>query len=318
MGKMAFPTDPTAWVSQVFGVNAQSYPGMKGHNGIDLSRSKVGLPIYAAADGVVTVAVEKLKSYGRHVFIHHDEHGGFITIYGHLQSMSVKKGDKVQAGQQIGTMGGDPTDADPYDGYSTGPHLHFELRPDEESRSNGFYGAVDPFPWLMKRYYGGPKYRVKVVSKYGLMVRPQPDTKATFSPKRDALPYGKEIDIIDILVDTSAKREWARLYTPWEGYAAFKLGDDEYMRVIKVYERAPVEVVSTTPADEHIDDLVTAESIASTFIPAGDYVTIEQIAQHEDVTKDAVKQWIEAGQLKALKIGDLGYIINKKDYSEFR
>lgn len=306
MGNMAFPTDPTAWVSQAFGVNAQRYPGLNGHNGIDLSRSKVGLPIYAAADGVVTMAVEQLKSYGRHVRIHHDEHGGFLTIYGHLQSMSVKAGDKVKAGQLIGTMGGDPTDADPYDGYSTGPHLHFELRPDGESTSNGYCGAVDPFPWLMKRYYGGPKYKVKVTSKYGLAVRPQPDPKANFTPKRDALRYGEEIDVMDILVDAAVKNEWARLYTPWEGYAAFKLEGSAYMQVVKVYAPAPVEV-------EPI-----AEGGVSTFIPAGDYLTVSQVAKDANVTEAAVQKWIETDQLRALKIGDLGYIINQKDYSEFR
>jgi hypothetical protein len=314
MGTMAFPTDPTAWVSQIFGVNAQNYPGLKGHNGIDLSRSRVGLPIYAAADGIVTMAVESRKGYGRHVRIHHDEHGGFLTIYGHLQTMTVKEGDRVQAGQLFGTMGGDPKDADPFDGYSSGPHLHFELRPDGESASNGFAGAVDPFPWLMKRYIGGPKYRVKVTSKQGLAVRPQPDENASFNPKRDALRYGEEIDLIDILVDAGAKREWGRLYTPWEGYATFKIENNPYMQVLKAYDPVPPSVEPFTPGDENINIAI----MEGTFIPAGEYLTANQIALQSNVTAATIQEWIGTGRLQALKIGDLGHIIEQKSYSEFR
>ena len=76
-------------------------------------------------------------------------------------------------------------------------------------------------------------------------------------------------------------------------------------------------VDSTPPVDEETSEPVSVESIESIFIPAGDYVTVGQVAQHADVTEDTIREWIEAGRLPALKVSDLGYIIDKKDYSEF-
>lgn len=62
---------------------------------------------------------------GRYVLIEHYD-GGFFSYYGHLSDWKVGVGDTVTAGQTIGIEGGDPTDPEP--GYSTGHHLHFEIR----------------------------------------------------------------------------------------------------------------------------------------------------------------------------------------------
>jgi murein DD-endopeptidase MepM/ murein hydrolase activator NlpD len=60
-------------------------------------------------------------------------HGnGVETRYAHLSATTVKAGDHVDAGQQIGNVG--------TTGYSTGPHLHFEVRKDGQ--------AIDPAPFL--------------------------------------------------------------------------------------------------------------------------------------------------------------------------
>jgi murein DD-endopeptidase MepM/ murein hydrolase activator NlpD len=57
---------------------------------------------------------------------------GYETWYAHLQRLDVSKGDQVTRGEQIGQMGST--------GYSTGPHLHFEVRQDGQLR--------DPMKWL--------------------------------------------------------------------------------------------------------------------------------------------------------------------------
>lgn len=90
----------------------------KFHSGTDY-RGKHGLPVVAAADGVVTFA-QWQGGYGNIVYVDHG--GGVVTAYAHLQRFRVKRNDVVLAGQAIGAMGAT--------GRTTGPHLHFEVRLD--------------------------------------------------------------------------------------------------------------------------------------------------------------------------------------------
>lgn len=100
--------------------------GQQNHNGIDISHStNTSAKIVAAASGEVILVVDNIPgktdyaSYGNHIIIKHSD--GYYTLYGHMApgSLLVKVGDKVNAGQQIGTMG--------TTGSSTGNHLHFEI-----------------------------------------------------------------------------------------------------------------------------------------------------------------------------------------------
>ena len=92
------------------------------HTGIDISGSNIyGQNIVAAADGVVIKAQETYVQgvgYGRYLII---DHGGNIsTLYGHTSQLLVSEGDHVTRGQAIAKVGST--------GWSTGPHLHFEVR----------------------------------------------------------------------------------------------------------------------------------------------------------------------------------------------
>ncbi|MDE2071410.1 MAG: peptidoglycan DD-metalloendopeptidase family protein [Patescibacteria group bacterium] len=121
---------PLAWplasvrITQYFGntpfatQNPQIYSG-HGHTGVDLAASP-GTPVLAARDGIVlgtgnTDATCPYASFGKWVFIEHDD--GLSTLYAHLGSFTVLKGDTVTTGQVVGYS--DTT------GYATGPHLHF-------------------------------------------------------------------------------------------------------------------------------------------------------------------------------------------------
>ena len=96
-----------------------SYFGPGHPLGIDIGQS-VGTPIVAARGGVVTFAGgDPCCSYGYYVDIDHGD--GFSTRYGHFRSWPiVSVGQHVEQGQVIGYAGST--------GYSTGPHLHFEVR----------------------------------------------------------------------------------------------------------------------------------------------------------------------------------------------
>lgn len=90
--------------------------GRENHPGIDVGVDH-GTPVYAAGAGYVQQA-EWYYGYGK--FIRIDHGYGYETAYAHLSSMNVKPGQYVEKGAFIGRVGST--------GYSTGPHLHFEVR----------------------------------------------------------------------------------------------------------------------------------------------------------------------------------------------
>lgn len=98
------------------------------HPGLDLS-APMGTQVTAASPGTV-IHAGPAGNYGNLVMIRHDN--GFETRYAHLSAVTVQKGDRVAAGQEVGKVGST--------GYSVGPHLHFEVRHEGT--------AVDPAPLL--------------------------------------------------------------------------------------------------------------------------------------------------------------------------
>lgn len=86
------------------------------HTGIDLAAG-MGSPIIAAKSGKVVTA-SYLAAYGNTVIIDHG--GGYQTLYAHASAFNVTVGQTVTQGQVIAKVGST--------GYSTGPHLHFEIR----------------------------------------------------------------------------------------------------------------------------------------------------------------------------------------------
>lgn len=102
------------------------------HQGIDIA-APVGTPIWAADGGVVDYAGWNNGGFGNMIDILHPN--GTITRYAHLHRIHVRKGQSVNQSQVIGTMGNT--------GFSTGPHLHFEIRPNGRS-------AIDPMLMLAR------------------------------------------------------------------------------------------------------------------------------------------------------------------------
>jgi len=104
-------------VYPVVGVLTSNYGPRWGgwHNGIDIG-AHTGTPILAADSGMVTFRGWS-GNYGYMIKIDHGN--GMVTLYAHLSAFNVQLGDTVQKGQVIGYVGNT--------GYSTGPHLHFEV-----------------------------------------------------------------------------------------------------------------------------------------------------------------------------------------------
>ena len=126
-GMLAMPV--TAPVTSPFGYRVHPIMGtVRFHAGTDFGASS-GTPIGAAGDGIVAMA-EPRGGYGNVVVIDHGD--ALATIYAHQSGLAVTEGDLVTTGQTIGYVGST--------GFSTGPHLHFEVRE--------LGAAVDPMLYL--------------------------------------------------------------------------------------------------------------------------------------------------------------------------
>ncbi len=102
------------------------------HGGIDIA-APIGTPIMSASDGTVLDA-GAASGYGQWVRVLNDD--GTTAVYGHVDTYQVAAGERVSAGQQIATVGNL--------GWSTGPHLHFEVWDQDGTKT-------DPNAWLSNR-----------------------------------------------------------------------------------------------------------------------------------------------------------------------
>ena len=125
---------PAGWpatggfVSSGFGPRADPFTGnIAFHEGVDIA-SRLGSPIHAMADGVVSFAGEK-PQYGKTIEITHGR--GLTTRYAHTLQLLVKVGDKVNRGDSIALVGSS--------GRSTGPHVHFEVLKEGRAVNPGKY-----------------------------------------------------------------------------------------------------------------------------------------------------------------------------------
>lgn len=119
----------STWVSCAYGWrNHPLWGDRRFHHGVDLAANQ-GTPIYAIAAGTVTIA-SYTDANGYYVSLSHGN--GFGSIYCHMTHYTVKSGQSVKQGEIIGYVGST--------GWSTGPHLHFEIH------KNG--SSVNPMSYI--------------------------------------------------------------------------------------------------------------------------------------------------------------------------
>ena len=122
----------SGWLSSYYGMRADPFTGEPTmHKGLDFA-GKAGENVVATAAGIVTWAGDRY-GYGQLVEIDHGD--GFVTRYGHNDTLTVSIGDVVTKGEPIAKMGNT--------GRSTGVHVHYEVI------RNG--KQVDPLPFVYKK-----------------------------------------------------------------------------------------------------------------------------------------------------------------------
>lgn len=185
------PLDANAnnWVLEVYpyGTDGPSQDNpLRQHHGIDMS-NRVGERVRAAAAGVVIWSADGRQdevdyfqnspSYGNVILIeHYNQYRGqtLYTLYGHLSAAFVEVGDIVEMGEVIGLVGNT--------GQVTGPHLHFEVRLDE----NKYGSTVNPVLWMVP-YVGHGVIAGQVLDFSGNYPSSLHDTTVTVRRVRDGL-----------------------------------------------------------------------------------------------------------------------------------
>jgi len=126
-----WPVPFTKELTSTFGTRSDPINGNGAfHNGLDIAGPGInGKPVVAFATGKV-IQSGSIGGYGNAVIISHSN--GLESLYGHLSSISIKTGQEVKAGEQVGAIGST--------GRSTGPHLHFTIKKDGT--------AIDPMTLL--------------------------------------------------------------------------------------------------------------------------------------------------------------------------
>ncbi|UDF12340.1 M23 family metallopeptidase [Antiquaquibacter oligotrophicus] len=133
-GAVRWPFPYAVTITDGYGPRDVNVSGSAFHNGTDFTPGD-GTPIYAIADGVVSLHSEDQGGFGNHVILTHEINGQKVeSVYAHMQygSSPLTVGETVRVGDFIGLVGNT--------GTSYGAHLHLEIHLDGV--------AVDPFVWL--------------------------------------------------------------------------------------------------------------------------------------------------------------------------
>jgi peptidoglycan hydrolase-like protein with peptidoglycan-binding domain len=170
----AAPGGPVRFFRPVPGAITDGFgwiPPGRWHTGVDIPEPS-GTPIHAAGVGVVSFAGFNTGGYGNLVVITHRL--GYETWYAHQSRIAVSVGQSVSGGMTIGYVGST--------GFSTGPHLHFEVR--------HFGTPIDPTPYLLGYRSAGGIGTHPGAGKKRRHCRPNADARKT----RNTDPFSARLD----------------------------------------------------------------------------------------------------------------------------
>lgn len=202
------------YITSPFGGRISPITGKyEGHLGTDYGTNGQKIPCYALEDGYIHIA-HYAKSVGNYVFCEFPKLG-MVGDYQHLDSFSVKEGEYVKKGQEIGIIG--------TTGDSTGVHLHFGLFPTEDFNKD----------WFQKRWVDFESYKLIDI------VEPEPENINVDQLKIecDDTMYCRETPNGNILGLTK-KGYYTILETSEEGgYVWCKIGTDNWVAVLEPYSK---------------------------------------------------------------------------------
>lgn len=128
----------------------RDFLGRSWHEGIDMSTGEAAVPVYAVGNGMVAAILPRSSCGGNMVIVHHNINGQtYTTVYAHMKTIMVSKGQTVDRNTQVGTMGGG-SDTWSYDKCSTGRHLHLTV-------ATGLYGVDYNFTQMNYTYSINPR-----------------------------------------------------------------------------------------------------------------------------------------------------------------
>jgi murein DD-endopeptidase MepM/ murein hydrolase activator NlpD len=212
---MIYPIDNYYQITQKFGENPDWYPTTHGHPGIDFG-CPIGTPVRSIFGGQVLFAgmdpetvIKPKTGYGLHVRVLCTQGKQCLAIYGHFSQVLVKQDEQITEGQHIGLTGNT--------GFSTGPHLHFELR-----SSTGALTCFDPLPLLNRNQQLDRKpLFYAVVTCVAVMIRRGPNRNQ--SPLA-ALNQGDVIPVYSL----AGPEVWVEHD---RGFSAFRIGGEDLMKI---------------------------------------------------------------------------------------
>ena len=307
--KLIFPVGGP--ITQYFGENPDFYKqwGYAGHNGVDFGIPN-GTPIVAAADGTVDKVGLEDKGYGNFVKMSHtDGATKYYTYYAHLQSTSVKAGQKITAGTVVGLSNNT--------GASTGPHLHFGIKIDGQSPA--YKGYLDPMPYITGTVAapspapGGGVSAPQAPATPGAIVGAVNLPNLNFEVIYDGVNVrsgpGVEYTILEQL-KTGTKLKGTRLHS-WSAWVEFEPGKwcamtfnlEAYMKVAGSGSLNKLPV-STTPGAIQLPSLnleVTNDFLRVRSGPNTESAEVAQLKKGDKITGRQIfasRVWIEIGKDK--------------------
>jgi len=260
--EIPFPFMPGEYyqVSQRFGENPQYYGqwGLPGHNGIDFA-CPTGTRIVSVAPGQVTQVRTDATGYGHHVRVAHTASNGrkFEAIYGHFSKNMVEPGQMVAYGTILGLSGNT--------GNSTGPHLHFEIRPESEAAPGTFVSgayAVNPEPLFVAYIENKPAevlYSVKVLPWDGLVIRSQP--YVTSFNRIGVRLQGAVFDVVEETTDAQGNK-WVRANSTVQQWSCWGIGSNVWLEVVSALPEPEPEPPTTPKTIEERVAALEAEARA--------------------------------------------------------
>lgn len=203
------PTEPPAVVTSSYG-----WRGNRMHHGVDYATA-IDTPVSVIKEGKVTYAGWNDGGYGNLVIIKHPN--GLESVYGHLNKVNVKVGQQIEPGTVIGLNGST--------GKSSGPHVHFELRRDNEKLKIPDDAGVEYF-----RFGGNVKVRPRAARvSPGSLDEPVTDLKPGQTVQT---PYGRQSSMPTASIPATVRNIKGYLIVP--GHIAGDGTDDEREAVEKI------------------------------------------------------------------------------------